>query len=213
MRTRQDEGERTRKCLTRLQRLIPKPEAKFTSNHKEKIGPEYLSISMEFKITGAWMDEANGKIMIQVVVDSWDPSDFDLDPKLINDLVETTFLEELRWLKDVPWAVSLDHRSIVKLMRGEQKMRYWKEIARPIKKGEMSEDEVVEVLASFIAELRPELKDILISNKAMKVKEGMVTYESNGLPCPICLGHLSEEAIFSLYHRLRFSMMFDGEEE
>jgi hypothetical protein len=55
-----------KKCLSRLQRLIPKPEARFPSNHVVMIDSEVVPVMLDFSIRGAWMDEAKGVISVHV---------------------------------------------------------------------------------------------------------------------------------------------------
>jgi hypothetical protein len=202
-----------KKCLGRLQRLIPKPEARFPSNHMVMIDSEVVPVMLDFSIRGAWMDEAKGVISVHVTIEGWTPKDIDLYPEMIDDLVSVTIERELEWMKGVPWTLSVDRESLRNLRRGEKKKKYWKHITTPIKRGELHSDEVVEVLSELLAELRPEFKDTLMSQGALKDDNGLVRIETKGLPCPLCLGHLSDSSISSMYHRLRFETMFDNDDD
>jgi hypothetical protein len=113
------------------------------------------------------------------------------------------------WMRSCMWNLSIDKDSLRNLQRREKKTRYWHQITKPIKKGALLPDEAVEVLSSLLVELRPEMKDALMSHDIVKGDDGWVRIESRGLPCPLCLGHLSEDAIISMFHRLRFAAMFD----
>lgn len=201
------------RILGKLERLLSKGEARFPSNHLIMIESEMVSVMLDFSIRGAWLDSARDKPIVHVTVDDWAPKEVDLYPEMVEDLVSITLETELPWMKDVEWHLSVDRESLRNLRRGEKKKKYLMHITSPIKKGELRSTEAVEVLSNLLVELRPELTDVLVSNGLAKGQDSLVRIENKGMPCPLCLGHLSEHAISSMFHRLRFEAMFDGDDD
>lgn len=194
--------------LGKLQRLIRSAKANFPSNHKIMIDSEMVEVMVDFTVRGAWIDDEMGHIVVHVTVERWTPEGVDLCTEIVDELVTVTLNTELRWLDGIPWSLSIDKDSVRRLRRGEKKEKYLQHIMDPIKKRDLKPAEAVEVLSKLLSELRPELKEALTSHGALK-KEGLIEIETRGLPCPICLGHLSEEAIYSLFHRLKFEIEDD----
>jgi hypothetical protein len=199
------------KAVARIQSMVGSTDAQMPAEHMIMLGEEMVLVTIVFSIRSAWVELQ--KVKIHVTVDGWTPQEADLSPDAIEDLVTKTLEADLDWMALIPWSLSVDRQSVNRLRRSEAKQRFILGITQPIAHKDIRQDEAVEVLAEILTELRPELSDVLTSHCHRK-RSTLVRIEGRGLPCPICLGHLSEDAIFSLYHRLRMEKFGDdaGEE-
>jgi hypothetical protein len=190
------------KCLTRLQKLIPKPEAHFVALDAECGDNEMYSLELDFAIQGAWLNKDGRSLRIYIVIERWEPEDVDPDMGVIQRMARKKIEEELAWLKGVPSRITVDRASLKDVQKTSRINRIAMSITGPICKGEVSQEDVAEILSELLAQFRPELRDVLVV-KDTDDNRPPIHIEGRGLPCPLCMGHLSEDTILGLFHRIR----------